>query len=260
MWDRFGQHKYSVWGGGGGQNGVAYSGLSFWVDVPFPLRELLQGNLETSLNPNHKYDCSFWIYLPDSFLYAVRNVGIYFSKTSLPVQSNTNSYFQYIPQVKYNGTSYLTEKNKWKQISGSFIADGGEKFLTIGNFDSNALTDTMRVTGGTNYNEWRQAYYYIDNISVIEDTSYHPIGIEEEQIVRISIAIKNGYLQTQGLVFEKQTTQVKLYNLEGKLGVEVFTSPTQREVPIQNLSEGVYFYSIEALGKVVKRGKVVVGL
>ena len=38
------------------------------------------------------------------------------------------------PQVQWDSTKYFTDTLNWVKISGTFIAQGGEQYLTIGNF------------------------------------------------------------------------------------------------------------------------------
>lgn len=72
------------------------------------------------------------------------------------------------------------------KVSAAFIAEGDESFLTIGNFDGHHETDTTYLdNGGTPHPNgtyfWEAAYYYLDDVSVVEDTSYH-VGVVESSL------------------------------------------------------------------------------
>ena len=59
----------------------------------------------------------------------------------------------------------LADSKEWQEVSGEFEAEGGERFLTIGNF---APFNHSRVTPIENTNAMLQgAYYYIDDVSVV---------------------------------------------------------------------------------------------
>ena len=54
-------------------------------------------------------------------------------------------------------------------VSDTLFAEGGEQYMTIGNFVPDATSDTLFLgnSGGSNI-----AYYYIDSVSVI-DYGFH---------------------------------------------------------------------------------------
>lgn len=254
----FGNIQTAFGGGGSAQDGDAYIGEGLWVNYAIPVREYLQGRLNEPLISNRKYLVSLWVYLPDSMLYAVKNFGLFFSDEELMVAQSTNYYFQKSPQVKYTDSLFLNIRKKWMNISGSFIANGNEKFIAIGNFDSDNQTDTLRIEGGMSFFEWGMSYYYIDNVSVVEDTSYHPIGIEEEQVERIKLNYQVGNLLLQGLLFQNRETELLLYSYDGKQ-VGSYTLPKgNNSIPLK-LPQGIYLYSLNIGDQALKRGKIWVG-
>jgi len=57
-------------------------------------------------------------------------------------------------------------------IDGSFIAQGGEKYITLGNFCSNTLTDTIFVNEAISpYDDYPTSYFFVDDVSLKLDTS-----------------------------------------------------------------------------------------
>ena len=55
---------------------------------------------------------------------------------------------------------------QWFKISGKYLADGGEKYVTIGNFNASVKKDMARMNifkfG------FKEAYYFVDDISLIK--------------------------------------------------------------------------------------------
>jgi len=143
-------------------NGNGYSGIYCYYKWILG-REYIQVQLIDSLQKNTIYCVEFYVSLADKSDYAVNNIGAFLSTDS--VRSNT-SLIVCTPQIVNSSANPLTNKTGWTKISGSFIANGGEKYITIGNFNDDANSDTVRVSS----NGWNGsiAYYYIDEVSVYD--------------------------------------------------------------------------------------------
>jgi gliding motility-associated-like protein len=123
-------------------------------------REYIQVELKTDLHKDKTYCTDFYVSLANSAQYAIENIHAYFSVNEI-IQSSIN-FFQFTPQIK-NKNGIIKDTADWVRISESFIANGGEKNITIGNFDSTVNTNYIFVNYGVSH-----AYYYIDDVSVCE--------------------------------------------------------------------------------------------
>jgi len=133
--------------GGGGQPilGEGYCGiLSYSTSVT--LREFVSIELNMALAQNVAYHVSFHVSMMDSIWYATRNIGVVFTPDEPPTA--LSALISLEPQVKYEGSGFLDNKEDWTKVEGSFTAQGGERYLTIGNFDTDEETDTLFVVGG----------------------------------------------------------------------------------------------------------------
>lgn len=262
---------HSFAGGQEPHTGDAYIGLAlygFIGPIYFNYSEYAYTRLDTFLKPNHKYDMKFYVSLADSVWYATSQFGAYFMSDTNEIYEYTeyNQIKQINPQLTLTGDGYLTSKDKWMEVKGSFIAQGGEKIMVLGNFRSDSLMDSLFVGGGTygpfdstDSEFYKSCYYYIDDVSLIEDTSYHPIGIEEEQLKLLRLGYFDGAIQLNGLLFERQNSKLKLYTVEGK-SQGVFSIPAgTAKIPIEGISKGNYVYELLVSNQVVKRGKLWVG-
>lgn len=151
------------------QDSNAYVGIGVFVHPSLSpeYREYIQVQLLDTLNAGSIYCVTFFVSLADTINYGITNVGAYFSPA--PGGMNAATYYTFQPQVNNPDTNYLNDKDGWMKVSGSFAANGDERFIIIGNFNPDSLTNyeiadsTDIETGGA----W-SAYYYIDNVSVIE--------------------------------------------------------------------------------------------
>jgi gliding motility-associated-like protein len=181
------------------RTGNAYAGIlgkNFFDDTMFGnVREYLQVKLDSSLVAGQKYYVSFFITLADNMRYASDDIGAYFSSDSLV------DYTQYAlsanPQLQNPVGNYLIKKNEWMQVCGSFVASGGENYLSIGNFNMHSGITTYAVSEETQFPEdYNGSYYFIDDIYVSDDSIafdyYHAeINVSEINILPSEIFIPN---------------------------------------------------------------------
>lgn len=149
------------------QDSAAYAGILLYVlpnQFIYDYREYAEVQLLDTLESGKMYCVTFYVTLVDSFAYAVSNISAYFSPNGGGM--NQANYFNYNPQVNHDST-IVSQKNGWTKISGTFVASGDERYLTIGNFKNDGSTNVTFVGPDTAY-YWAEAYYFIDNVSVIE--------------------------------------------------------------------------------------------
>jgi OOP family OmpA-OmpF porin len=146
----------------GGFVGIAaFSALS---SVP-NAREYLEVELTDSLLTGTNYKVSFFASLTETSGIAISDLGMNFSNAS--INSSTLDNIPIVPQIENPDTSYLSDFTNWMEVSGVYTAQGGEKFITIGNFRDSASSHAITVvTGGGMY-----SYYLIDDISVTADST-----------------------------------------------------------------------------------------
>jgi gliding motility-associated-like protein len=155
---------------GGTQNpktGQAYMGVFIYTPVVSNYREYIATQLSNKLNKNSKYCVTFYVSLAELSRVAIKNIGYNFtpdSSRTLPPPNHT----PYILNPSFENTFILTDTINWVKLESVYTADGTEKFFKIGNFRDDAnttFTITKPLTGNGNYDV---AYYYIDDISIIE--------------------------------------------------------------------------------------------
>jgi gliding motility-associated-like protein len=153
-------------------SGEGYAGLILKASNPLDYREYLGAPLLQPLIGGKYYYTSFYVSLANSRC-GIQQIGAYFSSTpppytwgdALPLDNLT-------PQVESNG-NFLSDTTNWMLIEGCFRAQGGEAYITIGNFHTNADTplDPNCSVGASG------SYYYFDDIYVSE---VQPGGINVE--------------------------------------------------------------------------------
>ncbi len=226
----------------------------------YETKEYFYQQLSTPLQTGHVYCLSFYVSRADRITHAIHSIGAYFSNT---VQSAASlGYINKTPQV-INQNGFITDTIGWQQIQGCFTANGGEQYLTIGNFNSNPNTDTLYV-GSNNpaVGADRYAYYYIDDISLVENTN---VGIveqnEQSDFVNVYPNPASEMLNIDYLLFDSAQSAKFDVVIINELGQSVYATTLNNKhskTNIQQLQSGIYFYHIKQKGVTVKQSKLII--
>jgi len=132
-------------------------------EKPEIYREYIQTELKSELVSGKKYRIKFWVCNSSNSRFAVDAIGA--CVTGEKIKLSTNEVMNYIPIVENPTGKFMMNQNYWIAIEGIYEAQGGEMFLTIGNFTDNFSTNYIMQNGKSDFN---YAYYYIDDVSVTE--------------------------------------------------------------------------------------------
>ena len=145
--------------------GVAYAGAQYHGN-PFGNREYIMVPLIEPLEANYTYEVSFWVSLADEFC-GTSEFGVYFSQDE-PGPPAMFGVLNVVPQIK-STLGFISDTASWVNITGCFIPDGGELFMTIGNFVPEHLTpiDSNCTVPMDSFN-YLDSYYFMDDFSVIK--------------------------------------------------------------------------------------------
>jgi hypothetical protein len=195
------------------------------------------------LGSNVEYHFTFHVSRMDSCWYATKNIGAYFSpnvpNATLPDLLNV------APQVEYGGTSFLIDNNGWTRIDGIFTANGGEKYLTIGNFDNDENTDSLFVSGGGVFRPnqpdfYKTAYYYIDEVSLIPDSVYLDVGEIDERETPMNI-YPNPASKLLAIEYANFIQSISVFDMFGRLVMQTDGSKQKQiEISVEALTHGIY--------------------
>lgn len=131
-------------------------------------REYLTGQIVPPLEAGRTYRIEFHVILDEGRLHAVTELGAYFSMSE-PSWPGTVPPVGIVPQVENAGAT-LADKLNWMLVAGTYVAQGGESHVTIGNFRDDASTT---VTGWTCCGQYG-AYYHLDDVSMVEEGQAPP--------------------------------------------------------------------------------------
>ncbi|HEY1038647.1 MAG TPA: OmpA family protein [Bacteroidia bacterium] len=123
--------------------------------------EYLQGEFSQPLEAGKVYQVSFRASLADKSSRAVSCLGALITKDKVEQKSNT--FLTMTPQ--FISHRVITDTANWIELYGAYIAEGGEKYITVGCFKDEE-NFTMENISRPMQNDSRKAYYYIADVSV----------------------------------------------------------------------------------------------
>ncbi len=218
--------------------GNAYAGFYTYVALAGNYREYISIKLTDSLILGEEYSVNFYVSRSDSSNYA-SIIGLYFSPDSI-FANNVNA-LNNIPQLET--ASAIIDKTQWTQLSYTYIAAGGEKYINIGNFRETGSSDTVNTyDGGAIFNpDYYASYYYIDDISIVQETATGLPDYSSKNDVSIYPNPNKGILN-----IEVQTNDVIRYRLVNILTQES-TLPVKlsnKQIDISKNPYGIYLLHI----------------
>lgn len=197
------------WGWQLPSTGLGYSGC---ICSGSSDREYIEVPLTTSLIAGKKYCVEFYVSPADSSKLIIDGFGAYLTTDSV-LASNAQP-LPYSPQVANLSGNVINDTSVWTLISGSFIAVGGEKFITIGNFK----TDLATIIDTMNYG-YLESYYYFDDVSVYECDSV--IAVENNLFVPTAFS-PNGDGNNDFLFVRGQNIKDLHFSVYDRWGEKVF--------------------------------------
>ena len=227
----------NMWGFQNARTGNAYAGLVS-AAIGADSREYIQTELTAPLIAGKQYLVTFYVSLAEVSNVASNNIGAYFSNT--PVSVANSLVLPYTPQISNNPfLNPLTDKGGWTEVSGTFTALGGEKYMTIGNFKEDLFTDTVHTNGVQN-----RSYHYIDDVSVVcLDCN---VGISETIIDNKINVFPNPATNFLNIKFnDSYPEKITIFNSIGAVLIVQEQVAGNMQIDIAQYHSGVYFLRIE---------------
>ncbi len=125
-------------------------------------RNYFQVKLLDSLQLGKCYYAECYVSLSNPFRLGCNNQSMLFTKKAIYVDTLNTQLLPANPQITNYNSPIITDTLNWVKISGIFKAQGGEQYLTLGNFRDNANT-AYTIIQPTGY---FGAAYYVDDVAV----------------------------------------------------------------------------------------------
>jgi OOP family OmpA-OmpF porin len=154
----------------GAYEGYCYVGFRFQKRY----KEFIQAKLVEPLHRGTTYKFSMQVRLAFWSNAVLKSFGVLFSKAGYSKQGDA---------VKANMIDTVARKGglmkgfQWFTIGGYYKADGGEKYITIGNFVAEVKKDMVRMN--LFKMGYKEAYYFVDDIKLVKHKDEGEKPVEE---------------------------------------------------------------------------------
>jgi hypothetical protein len=224
-------------------DGDAYIGLVCFHANGDSSREYAGVQLTSPLTIGSKYYVSFYVSLADSLggNCATNKIGIKFS--TIPFTENTPAPVNNFAHVF--SQSIISDMQNWTPVFGSFIADSAYSYLIIGNFFTDAFTDSANCFPS-------YSYYYVDNICVSTDSLDCPVVtlVHEYNQSNLCSIYLNSENELNIISMNNIVRQVEIYNIAGQAILTDNNAVLQnKKISLKNISKGVYICKIYSNNK-----------
>ena len=230
------------------RTGIAYVGLATLMQPSNPnylnRREYIGGELSDTLKQGHEYCVSFYVSVAEELKYVTDGIGLYLSVDSA-VDYTINTNLSFVPQISNPAGNIIYDTLNWVQISGTYIATGGEKYLTIGNFKDNANTMIDSINNSVPQSQY-ESYLFIYDVSVIDCT----VGINEIENYQLQFFVSPNPVKNKLLIqLTKSNSEIRKLEIVNVLGEMVlstnnFQLQNKIETDVGLLKSGVYFVKV----------------
>lgn len=218
------------------RTGVAYAGAG----VASSYREYISCRLSDSLIKDKSYCVEFYVNLSNVTFFVPSDslvVGMYISNDS--IFDSTSGILPYSPQIYTAYSLSVNDTVNWTRISGTYLASGGETFITLGIYYSD-----NSIGGG--------GYFYFEDVSITE--------CKDDTIILITIpnVFTPNNDGTNDLFEIKNLPDNSITRIYDRWGIKVFETNKSnvfwdgRTTSGTESVDGTYFYIIKTEEEIYK--------
>lgn len=122
------------------------NGIYLFPNTPQSKRTYARNTLKQTLQTGKTYCVKFYWSVTNQSSCGVDGLGAYFGDNTLDTITKSDSPITYLmPQVQNPTGNMLTDTLNWTLFTGTFTANGTEKYMMIGNYKTDAATNSIVI-------------------------------------------------------------------------------------------------------------------
>ena len=203
--------------------GICKNGLVSWMLYQDTYSEYIECRLNQPLVAGKLYCVRYYVALDRKSNFASNRFGFAITRDSVSYSNSHTNMWGYDPDAHINEANdhYITSDEGWVMICDTFIAKGGEKFLTLGSFMQGFPKRIHKVKKSQHtslrvnpFNKF--SYYYLDDVSLLEVKPDEVLcSAPRDSVTRNNIAFMidvSGSMQSKGLIDAAKAAIIPLLN------------------------------------------------
>ena len=156
-------YQYPRTGNGYAAINLFHDSVPAWKDLD---REYIEIGLNDSLIAGKIYCVRFYVNKGNYSMWAIKNIQAVLTNDSLLYTDNNYTYITGVTPIM-EAQAIIYDTLNWVPLETAYTANGGEKFLTIGNFSSGASTVHQQILPYS-FIPNTLGYYLFDDISIYQ--------------------------------------------------------------------------------------------
>jgi outer membrane protein OmpA-like peptidoglycan-associated protein len=208
----------NIYGGETPQDGNAFAGVLVYSKGNKMPRTYITSKMNETMKKGQTYCVKFYVSLADNSKFAIDNIAAHFSKKDISITDKKTILDK--PHVRETNNKIISAMYGWERVCGTYTAQGGEKFITIGNFNTSEETkeDKIRPDKNNKAPQIMAAYYFVDNVSVqlLEEDERCDCGSDEYEEVGSSLIYSSQSFIKDNMSLEDKLTASTIYFAFGR--------------------------------------------
>lgn len=182
-------------------------------------RSYISTRMTTDMVKGQLYCIKFRASLADISKYAVNNLGVHFTKHETKVETENSLILN--DYIVTDNNPVVTETEGWHLYCKIVQGQGFERYMTIGNFESDDKTRAEKVKRPSGFSRMQEnmAYYYIDDVMVKKIDYPGECDCSEGRIPESKIIYSKASTSLEGKTLSEQAAASTIYFYQFKPGV-----------------------------------------
>ena len=207
-------------------DGASCAGMiTYWQSGPTEGREWIMAPLLEPMVVGQTYYCNFWAnaafggnaQYPQIWL-ANDKVGMRFTTTAIPPWNVGDPYPVPLNHAHILYPQVLADTVGWALVSGSFVADSAYQYVMIGQFFTNALTDTLHFADPNSVFLWYpRGYTLIDAVCVSASPDGCDLGQGVDDVQGMGPVLFPNPAQDQVFLGQREGAEAQVLDAVGRL-------------------------------------------
>jgi OOP family OmpA-OmpF porin len=155
----------------GAHTGYCYAGMRYQADY----KEFMYVKLNEPLKKGQSYEFEMYLRVAPWSTVTLKEIGVHFSKGGYKLSDDLT---EQNGRDTIDRTGIAHEEGDWFRFHGTYVAQGGEKVMTIGNFGEKIKKQLVKPHFF--YFGFKEAYYFVDDVALFKEGDRDTVIVKKD--------------------------------------------------------------------------------